>query len=108
MNQGRAGVSREALGCREQSRVSFCGCRQRPSLANRSCVAREGSVVGEPAVHAHRRRSIKPVEEGQLLQVIGVTVLHRYRSYIGSGERITNLVVILATSHLPDVPPGGG
>jgi hypothetical protein len=38
----------------------FAGQATSMFRANRSCVSRERVVVGEPAVHCNRRRSIKP------------------------------------------------
>src|SRR5438552_6232435 len=71
-----------------------------------TCFVCECVVVGEPAVHTNRRRSVKPGEERQLLQVVVKSVDRACdRGNVRTGQRITDLQVALASAHLADVPP---
>src|SRR6059058_6050608 len=71
-----------------------------------NCVVCECVVVGKPAVHGNRRRTVEPGEERQLLQVVVKSVDRaRDRGNIRTGQRITDLQVALASAHLADVPP---
>ena len=45
------------------------GCEQSVLGANRPGVRLERVAVGKPAIHSNRRRSIKPGEERQFLQM---------------------------------------
>src|SRR6266705_2535302 len=73
-----------------------------------TCVVCECVVVGKPAVHGNRRRTVEPGEERQLLQVVVKSVDRaRDRGNIRTGQRITDLQVALASAHLADVPHNG-
>src|SRR5438552_17505960 len=71
-----------------------------------TCFVCECVVVGKPAVHGNRMRTVEPGEERQLLQVVVKSVDRaRDRGNIRTGQRITDLQVALASAHLADVPP---
>ena len=74
-------------GARSNRQVSRC---ERLVLsANGAGVGLERVVVGKPAVHSNRRRSVKPREERQLLQMISESVRARNRREVCACEWIT-------------------
>jgi len=81
----------------------------RASVADRSSIPQKRSVVREPPVNSHRRRSIEPREEGQFLHVVSESVLG-----IENGRRqcpaqwIAYLKVGLTPGYLSRVAPRRG
>src|ERR1700752_4620336 len=83
------------------------GCEQLMLGANGPGVGLERVVVGKPAVHSNRRRSIKPREERQFLQMVCKAVRTRNCWDVRASERIPYFKIALACAYLSRVTPGG-
>src|SRR6266850_7951186 len=77
-----------------------------PSMARPSCIFCERIVVREPSMNSDGWRLKEPGEECRLLNVVREAVRHEDGRRVGTGERVCNFKVVLASGYLPDVPPG--
>src|ERR1700751_718824 len=93
--------------CRTRPPPQVPGCEQLMLGANRPGVGGERVIVGKPAVHSNRRRSIKPREERQFLQMVCKAVRTRNCWDVRASERITYFKIALACAYLSRVTPGG-